>query len=167
MFSASQEDMSIMEDEEEYPVSQSTTHINSISQAHSSQPSRRSRGSQLQTALSKAFFTTVYHFKRHAGAGVMASVAYFDPYVSSSKCLHDHLLTYLFVTLSICSGNWSVDLQAGSDFGYKLLFVILLAGLIAIVLQASNNSSFTLLLNLNFPHHYSRFSPVVWAVSLD
>ncbi|KAF8527910.1 smf Mn2+ and Fe2+ transporter [Hysterangium stoloniferum] len=41
----------------------------------------------------------------------MASVAYFDP------------------------GNWSVDLQAGSDYGYKLLFVILLAGLGAIVLQ--------------------------------
>ncbi|KAF8488988.1 smf Mn2+ and Fe2+ transporter [Hysterangium stoloniferum] len=41
----------------------------------------------------------------------MASVAYFDP------------------------GNWSVDLQAGSEYGYKLLFVILLAGLGAIVLQ--------------------------------
>ena len=26
-------------------------------------------------------------------------------------------------------GNWTVDLQAGSMFGYKLLFVILLAGL--------------------------------------
>lgn len=111
MFSASQDDMSIMEDEEEYPVSQSTTHINSNSQAHSSLPPRRSRSSQFKKALSKAFYTTVYHFKRHAGAGVMASVAYFDP------------------------GNWSVDLQAGSDFGYKLLFVILLAGLIAIVLQ--------------------------------
>lgn len=32
-------------------------------------------------------------------------------------------------------GNWSVDLQAGSEYGYKLLFVILLSGLGAIVLQ--------------------------------
>ncbi|EJD54440.1 smf Mn2+ and Fe2+ transporter [Auricularia subglabra TFB-10046 SS5] len=42
----------------------------------------------------------------------MASVAYFDP------------------------GNWSVDLQAGSEFGYRLLFVVLLASLGAVVLQA-------------------------------
>lgn len=32
-------------------------------------------------------------------------------------------------------GNWSVDLQAGSDFGYKLLFVILLSGFFAVVVQ--------------------------------
>jgi hypothetical protein len=32
-------------------------------------------------------------------------------------------------------GNWSVDLQAGSDFGYKLLFVVLLAGFFAVILQ--------------------------------
>jgi metal iron transporter len=32
-------------------------------------------------------------------------------------------------------GNWSVDLQAGSDYGYKLLFVVLLAGLFAVILQ--------------------------------
>jgi metal iron transporter len=30
---------------------------------------------------------------------------------------------------SLRRGNWTVDLQAGSEFGYKLLFVILLAGL--------------------------------------
>src|SRR5579863_2841804 len=35
----------------------------------------------------------------------------------------------------ILRGNWSVDLQAGSQFGYKLLFVILLAGLFAVILQ--------------------------------
>ncbi|KZT35828.1 natural resistance-associated macrophage protein, partial [Sistotremastrum suecicum HHB10207 ss-3] len=51
------------------------------------------------------------HFQKHAGAGILASVAYFDP------------------------GNWSVDLQAGSLFGYKLLFVVLMAGLGAVVLQ--------------------------------
>ena len=34
-------------------------------------------------------------------------------------------------------GNWGVDLQAGSQFGYKLLFVVLLAGLFAIWVQVS------------------------------
>ena len=33
------------------------------------------------------------------------------------------------------SGNWSVDLQAGSEYGYKLLFVVLLAGVMAVVFQ--------------------------------
>ena len=33
------------------------------------------------------------------------------------------------------SGNWGVDLQAGSQFGYRLLFVVLLAGLFAVFLQ--------------------------------
>lgn len=36
------------------------------------------------------------------------------------------------------SGNWGVDLQAGSQYGYKLLFVVLLAGLFAAFLQVSN-----------------------------
>ncbi|KAG8689355.1 hypothetical protein FRC09_012454 [Ceratobasidium sp. 395] len=53
----------------------------------------------------------VVHVTRHVGPGVLASIAYFDP------------------------GNWSVDLQAGSQYGYKLLFVVLLAGLGAILLQ--------------------------------
>ena len=35
----------------------------------------------------------------------------------------------------LLSGNWGVDLQAGSQFGYKLLFVVLLAGLFAAFLQ--------------------------------
>ncbi|GJE87733.1 NRAMP metal ion transporter [Phanerochaete sordida] len=53
------------------------------------------------------------HVKHHVGVGIVCSVAYFDP------------------------GNWSVDLQAGSEFGYRpLLFVVLLAGLGAIVLQS-------------------------------
>ncbi|KAK4049425.1 Manganese transporter smf1 [Microbotryomycetes sp. JL201] len=52
--------------------------------------------------------------KRHAafiGPGVIASVAYIDP------------------------GNWSTDLAAGSQFGYAHLFIILLAGLIALLFQ--------------------------------
>ncbi|CAE6457145.1 unnamed protein product [Rhizoctonia solani] len=51
------------------------------------------------------------HMKHHVGPGILASIAYFDP------------------------GNWAVDLQAGSQFGYKLLFVVLLAGLGAVLLQ--------------------------------
>ncbi|PSR80736.1 hypothetical protein PHLCEN_2v6652 [Hermanssonia centrifuga] len=55
----------------------------------------------------------VTHVKKHVGVGIVCSVAYFDP------------------------GNWSVDLQAGSQFGYRpMLFVVLLAGLGAIVLQS-------------------------------
>lgn len=33
------------------------------------------------------------------------------------------------------TGNWSVDLQAGSGYGYSLLFVILFAGMGAILYQ--------------------------------
>ena len=33
------------------------------------------------------------------------------------------------------SGNWAVDLQAGSQFGYHLLFVILVSGIFATFLQ--------------------------------
>lgn len=32
-------------------------------------------------------------------------------------------------------GNWGVDLQAGSQYGYRLLFVVLLAGIFAVFLQ--------------------------------
>ncbi|KAM0792841.1 hypothetical protein ACM66B_002607 [Microbotryomycetes sp. NB124-2] len=59
--------------------------------------------------------TRLWHrLKRHAafiGPGVIASVAYIDP------------------------GNWSTDLAAGSQFGYSHLFIILLAGLIALLFQ--------------------------------
>ncbi|OSD05931.1 natural resistance-associated macrophage protein [Trametes coccinea BRFM310] len=57
--------------------------------------------------------TITRHVTKHVGVGIVCSVAYFDP------------------------GNWSVDLQAGSLFGYRpMLFVILLAGLGAMVLQS-------------------------------
>ena len=45
------------------------------------------------------------------GPGLIASVAYCDP------------------------GNWATDMEAGSTFGYKLLFTVLLSGLFAILLQ--------------------------------
>ncbi|KAJ6520267.1 natural resistance-associated macrophage protein-domain-containing protein [Mycena sanguinolenta] len=55
--------------------------------------------------------TVLIHAKKHAGVGVVCAVAYFDP------------------------GNWGVDLQAGSQFGYRQLFMVLVAGLFAAVLQ--------------------------------
>ncbi|KAL1749208.1 natural resistance-associated macrophage protein-domain-containing protein [Schizophyllum fasciatum] len=51
------------------------------------------------------------HVKKHVGVGTVCAVAYFDP------------------------GNWGVDLEAGSKYGYRLLFVILLAGIFAVFLQ--------------------------------
>ncbi|KAH9486175.1 Manganese transporter pdt1 [Psilocybe cubensis] len=61
--------------------------------------------------LKHAAAVVVHHGKKHTGVGIVCAVAYFDP------------------------GNWGVDLQAGSQFGYHLLFVVLLAGLFAVFLQ--------------------------------
>ncbi|KAG1754741.1 natural resistance-associated macrophage protein-domain-containing protein [Suillus paluster] len=52
-----------------------------------------------------------HHAQNYTGVGIVCSVAYFDP------------------------GSWGVDLQAGSQYGYKLLFVVVLAGLFAAFLQ--------------------------------
>ncbi|PWZ03585.1 natural resistance-associated macrophage protein, partial [Testicularia cyperi] len=52
--------------------------------------------------------------KRHiyfVGPGIVAAVAYADP------------------------GNWATDLQAGSEYGYSLLFIVLLTGLFAVFIQ--------------------------------
>ncbi|KAJ7492199.1 natural resistance-associated macrophage protein-domain-containing protein [Mycena latifolia] len=68
-------------------------------------------GRTLYTRLSSVGSAVVLHAKKHAGVGVVCAVAYFDP------------------------GNWGVDLQAGSQFGYRLLIVVLLAGLFAAFLQ--------------------------------
>ncbi|KII93016.1 hypothetical protein PLICRDRAFT_49119 [Plicaturopsis crispa FD-325 SS-3] len=75
-----------------------------------SSQTRRPSGGCLAHLKSGAL-TVFRHAKSHTGVGIVCAVAYFDP------------------------GNWGVDLQAGSQFGYKLLFVVLLAGLFAIVLQ--------------------------------
>ena len=40
-------------------------------------------------------------------------------------------------------GNWGVDLQAGSLYGYHLLFVVLIAGLFAVFLQVGIGISIT------------------------
>ena len=47
-----------------------------------------------------------------AGPGFLIAVGYMDP------------------------GNWATDLAAGSQFGYKLLFVIMLSNLMAVLLQS-------------------------------
>ncbi|EIM92885.1 natural resistance-associated macrophage protein [Stereum hirsutum FP-91666 SS1] len=59
-------------------------------------------------SIAKVLFDHVVNF---TGVGLVCAVAYFDP------------------------GNWGVDLQAGSEFGYRLLFVVLLAGVFAVFLQ--------------------------------
>jgi manganese transport protein len=48
---------------------------------------------------------------KYAGPGLLVSVGYMDP------------------------GNWATDIEAGSRYGYGLLFVVVLASLTAIVLQ--------------------------------
>lgn len=48
---------------------------------------------------------------RFAGPGLLIAVGYMDP------------------------GNWATDIQAGSENGYAMLFVVLLSSLAAIVLQ--------------------------------
>jgi metal iron transporter len=74
------------------------------------------------------------HLTKHVGIGIICSVAYFDPYVSLFSCPSSPQSG----SVAFASrGNWGVDLQAGSDFGYKLLFVVLLAGLFAVILQVT------------------------------
>ena len=51
-------------------------------------------------------------FLRFAGPGLLVSVGYMDP------------------------GNWATDIEAGSRYGYALLFVVVLSSLAAIVLQS-------------------------------
>ncbi|KAI0082326.1 smf Mn2+ and Fe2+ transporter-like protein [Panus rudis PR-1116 ss-1] len=66
---------------------------------------------QPQSTLKSTARIIARHVLKHTGVGIVCAVAYFDP------------------------GNWGVDLQAGSQFGYKLLFVVLVAGIFAVFLQ--------------------------------
>lgn len=64
--------------------------------------------------IAARWVTTLRVVRRHAyflGPGIVASVAYADP------------------------GNWATDLQAGSEFGYSLLFIVLLTGCFAVLIQ--------------------------------
>src|SRR5919197_1389763 len=51
-------------------------------------------------------------FWRYAGPAFLVSVGYMDP------------------------GNWGTDIQAGSAFGYRLLWVLLMSNLMAVLLQS-------------------------------
>ena len=73
------------------------------------------------------------HITKHVGVGIICAVAYFDPYVYPFSTFSAQGSYTAFVS----SGNWAVDLQAGSEFGYKLLFVVLASGLFAVILQVS------------------------------
>lgn len=57
-------------------------------------------------------FSGLRRFLAFAGPGYMVAVGYMDP------------------------GNWATDIQGGAQFGYTLLFVILLSNLMAVLLQA-------------------------------
>ncbi|CAO3569040.1 unnamed protein product [Mortierella alpina] len=59
----------------------------------------------------QSFAATFKRFLGFVGPGYIVSVGYMDP------------------------GNWATDLAGGSQFGYMLLFVILLSNLMAVVLQ--------------------------------
>ncbi|KAK0192473.1 natural resistance-associated macrophage protein [Armillaria mellea] len=75
------------------------------------------------TITVKSFSTTLWtHARKHTGVGLVCAVAYFDP---SGDLVYPS------------RGNWGVDLQAGSSYGYRLLFVVLLAGLFAVFFQVS------------------------------
>ncbi|KAK7468654.1 Manganese transporter smf1 [Stygiomarasmius scandens] len=77
-----------------------------------SYPPPRSPRTASGFSVKNAVTPLIHHVKNHVGLGIVCAVAYFDP------------------------GNWSVDLQAGADFGYRpMLFVLLLSGLGAIVFQ--------------------------------
>lgn len=69
----------------------------------------------LQEQPSRSRWTSVKDaLRRHVyfvGPGIVAAVAYADP------------------------GNWATDLQAGSEYGYSLLFIVLLTGLFAVFIQ--------------------------------
>lgn len=89
--------------------SPSSPSLHDDSAARTSQPLLRT--SQM-SVVNSAFKILLHHFKKHVGVGVICAVGYFDP------------------------GNWSVDIQAGVSFGYRpMLFVILIAGIVAIILQ--------------------------------
>ena len=63
-----------------------------------------------QKVLPRAYDVVMRQLK-YLGPGITMTVAYADP------------------------GNWATDLQAGGQSGFKLLFVVLLAGILGIILQ--------------------------------
>ncbi|KAI5980606.1 hypothetical protein EDD15DRAFT_2116687, partial [Pisolithus albus] len=74
------------------------------------------KGAHWSSIVYKVAWRVYHHARTHTGVGIVCSVAYFDP------------------------GNWGVNLQAGSQFGYSLLFCVLPAGLLAALLQVTSLS---------------------------
>jgi manganese transport protein len=73
------------------------------------QPSLREVNASIAVPRTGAWFRRLFAFM---GPGYMVSVGYMDP------------------------GNWATDLAGGAQFGYMLLFIIMLSNLMAILLQA-------------------------------
>ncbi|WFD25300.1 Manganese transporter smf1 [Malassezia nana] len=68
-------------------------------------------GERSAKSLVQTVNSTLLRHLSFLGPGLIAAVAYCDP------------------------GNWATDMEAGSRFGYKLLFTVLLSGLFAVLLQ--------------------------------
>lgn len=93
-----------------------------------------SRTTRARFIIGTTYRTVVQHMRKHVGVGIVCAVAYFDPYVLCIPSVAG--IPNSLTLIPFARGNWSVDLQAGSNFGYRpMLFVLLMAGLGAIVLQ--------------------------------
>ena len=88
------------------------------------------------------------------------SASFAQSRTSTRKSLPPFFVLWCCLTLS-SSGNWGVDLQAGSEYGYKLLFIVLLAGLFAVLLQVRLISS----QSESGSHGVDRVSRVSWDAS--
>lgn len=67
---------------------------------------------RLHRSSSTGKFRRVFRkFRKYCGPGYMIAVGYMDP------------------------GNWATDIEAGSKYGYSLLFIILLSNFMAMILQ--------------------------------
>src|SRR5487761_1908799 len=74
-----------------------------------SNPSLGEAHSSVETSHQRKGFS---RFLAYAGPAYLVSVGYMDP------------------------GNWATDLQGGAQFGYKLIWVLLMSNLIALLLQS-------------------------------
>jgi hypothetical protein len=78
-----------------------------INNAHTTVLSTGTQGTQEVHTLQGILNHTNLRHIHFLGPGLVSSVAYIDP------------------------GNWATDLSAGANYGYKLLFIVLIAGLAA------------------------------------
>ena len=63
---------------------------------------------------------------------ILELASFAQSHISIRECFLYFLCCCLILS---SSGNWGVDLQAGSEYGYKLLFIVLVAGMFTILLQ--------------------------------